>query len=146
MTSSAIDLFAAECSYAGFRHRRRVRFCKPNLIFVLDEVEGGAGTHLIEQYWHLGSPEAERRLQTAGQGFREYIQGGEYGWRSEAFGRKEQAVGIRISYQGKLPMLIGAVIDLCEVPGAAVLEMDRNGEEILLTYGTASSRFLPVAE
>ncbi len=140
--SARIDLLDAECTYSGFRHIRRVRFLKPDIIFVLDDIRGGPGSHLVEQYWHLGSEQEESRLQTAGYGFREYIQGGEYGWRSRALGHKEQAVTIRVSYQGVLPVCLGAVLDLAEEARRDVLQMQANDNEIVLTYGTASSRFL----
>src|SRR5579862_2625673 len=54
-TNAERDLLEAECRYGGFLHRRRVEFQKPAVIVIVDEIEGPAGDHDVEQLWHLGS-------------------------------------------------------------------------------------------
>jgi len=56
------DFLDASCSYGGFTHRRRILFLKPSRVVILDHVDGLAGEHLVEQFWHLASPEDAARL------------------------------------------------------------------------------------
>jgi hypothetical protein len=60
VTSAERDLLSASCAYGGFTHWRQVQFLKPDVVVVLDRVDGPDGEHLVEQYWHLDSP-ARRR-------------------------------------------------------------------------------------
>jgi hypothetical protein len=119
----AQDYLDAVVHCARFEHRRRVAFVKPNLMFVLDEVSGGGGEHLVEQFWHAGAP--VRRLDqasfaigsnavlaVAGPVDAELSEGAEYGWRSRALGCKEPAPVIRVSQNTTLPVRFVAMLDL----------------------------------
>jgi hypothetical protein len=57
-TSAECDVLEAECRYAGFIHRRRIEFQKPDLIVIVDEIQGPPGDHEVDQFWHLGSRHA----------------------------------------------------------------------------------------
>src|ERR1035438_3226386 len=56
------DFLDASCTYAGFTHRRRILFLKPDLLIIVDEVNGPPADHLIEQFWHLGTKDSLCRL------------------------------------------------------------------------------------
>jgi hypothetical protein len=48
-----VDACCSHASGAPIRHRRRILFLKPDLVFVIDDVEGDvSGAALIEQFWH----------------------------------------------------------------------------------------------
>jgi hypothetical protein len=98
------DYLDAECSYGGFTHRRQVRFTKPDVLHITDEVSGPPGEHEIEQLWHPASPEAERCLALDGEPRRTE------GWRSEVFGVKGASTVLGIYRKGELPVRIEATI------------------------------------
>jgi hypothetical protein len=121
LTNSAEDFLDATCRYRGLEHRRTIRFAKPNTIFVLDEVTGSGGPHLLEQFWHSGedvtveSPKSFRlgrsaRLLLPHDAALEV--GGENGWRSKVFGKKEPAAVICMSWKQELPARFATVIEL----------------------------------
>jgi hypothetical protein len=103
-TDADCDLLEAECRYAGFVHRRRVEFQKPDLVLVTDDVSGPAGEHGIEQLWHLGSMEARPRLALA--------EGAETleSWRSCAYGEKRLAPLLVVRRRCALPLRLEARI------------------------------------
>ncbi len=100
------DFLDSECSYRGFTHRRRVRFTKPDRIDITDEISGPAGEHKIEQFWHLGSEEAARRIVF--DGVAEEVEG----WRSDAFGEKHASPALRVRRRCELPVRLEARIEL----------------------------------
>ena len=120
------DEWAGFCEYRGFRHTRRVRLEKPGLVWIVDEIEGPAGDHLVEQFWHAGAETAalSPRLFRIGERARlalshaaELTRDGEHGWRSTAFGRKEAAPAIRAAVTGALPLRLAAVLDCSGAAG-----------------------------
>jgi len=127
-SGEARDYLDAECEYGGFRHRRRCVFVKPHRLFILDEVDGAPGAHVIEQFWHPG----ESVRQLSGNEFMigtrgllalsapdvELSWGGELGWRSLAFAEKREAPLIRVKAD-HLPARLAAVLDLSGSPGIA---------------------------
>ncbi len=104
-TTPQQDAAEAECSYAGFIHRRRVVFEKPHRVLVSDTILGPAGEHELLQSWHLGSAEARDRLQ---------VDGGELGeaWRSGAFGEKHAGPVVTVRRRSVLPYRLNATIQL----------------------------------
>jgi Heparinase II/III-like protein/Heparinase II/III N-terminus len=105
-TNHERDIIEAECGYAGFTHRRRVEFWKPDVFLITDDVSGPPGTHDVEQLWHLGSLEARTKLV-----LREDAELTE-SWRSTAFGEKFRTPMVRVRRRGELPMRLEARIDL----------------------------------
>jgi len=105
-TNDTRDLIEAECRYRGFTHRRSVEFQKPNVVLIIDEIDGLGGEHEIEQLWHLGSLEARERL--------ELPEGAEVvaSWRSAVFAEKHHAPMVRVSRRGSLPLRFEARINL----------------------------------
>jgi len=97
-TNADRDLLEAECSYAGFKHRRRVEFQKPDVILITDEIDGPPGEHDVEQLWHLGSLEAKERLVLPDGA--ELIEA----WRSDTFGEKHPAPVVRVRKRCTLPV------------------------------------------
>jgi uncharacterized heparinase superfamily protein len=108
-TSSQEDLLDAECIYCGFVHRRRVRFRKPHIIEIDDEIAGPPGEHLLEQFWHMGSEHDLRLFQFDGEV--EQL----CGERSKAFGQKQKSPEVRICRKTNLPARFHTVIDLSKV-------------------------------
>jgi hypothetical protein len=96
------------CRYRGFTHRRRLEWTGPASLVITDRVEGPLGDHQIEQFWHCGSP----TQFVAGNCFRigrhTTIEAPgaqlESGWRSVAFGTKQQTPVLRVERTGSLPM------------------------------------------
>jgi len=125
------DYLDAECRYRGFRHRRRVLFLKPRLLFILDDVEG-AEIH-AEQFWHLKGPVAMLtaacfRVAGAGTlvlalngGTAELGEAGEFGWQSLAFGVKEPSPVIVSRRNGKGTLRFGAVLGFTAPKSASEL-------------------------
>lgn len=151
-TSETGDYLDARCRYREFAHRRRIYFAKPDLFFILDEVEGPPGDRLVEQFWHpAGSavpigPGAFRlgsraRLLLCGAAA-ECETGGEHGWLSPAFGVRKPAPVIRAHVRGTLPVYLGAVLDLSGAAGPATLCMERTPDAVVLTLpGTPARTF-----
>jgi hypothetical protein len=107
-TSEEEDFLDAECVSRGVTHRRRIRFVKPDVVMVVDEISGPPGEHLMEQFWHLGSIEY-RDLIRVEEGA-ETVES----WRSEVFGAKHPAVTLRVSRKGALPLRLTTAIHLGE--------------------------------
>ena len=142
------DYLDAECRYGGITHRRRVLLLKPGLLFVLDDVEG-PGEVLLEQFWHAGQevtllgahacrigPHA--MLVFAPGGTVTCGRGGEHGWRSRVFGRREEAPFLCVSTRGLLPASLAAALALCppETPGR--LTLLREGGHCRLRHESAT--------
>jgi len=111
-TSEEEDVLDAECAYGGFVHRRRVRFHKPHLIEIDDEITGPPGEHLLEQFWHLASENDVPLFRFDGE--IEQLSGE----RSKAFGRKQSSPEVRISRTAQLPARFHTVLDLSKVLSA----------------------------
>jgi len=115
------DLLDAHCRYAGFLHRRRWVFLKPDLLLILDEVDGPPGEHLVEQFWHAGdSPETFDHLAFSRPA--EFVPA----WRSRVFGSKESAAARCVTYRGALPVSLAAAISFREP--LEHLALDDHGE------------------
>jgi hypothetical protein len=121
LTNFEEDFLDATCRYRGLEHRRRIRFKKPDVISVLDEVTGSGGPHLLEQFWHSGEEVTEEspRSFRLGHGARLLLPhdatleiGGENGWRSRVFGSKEPAAVICMARKQELPASFLTVIEL----------------------------------
>jgi hypothetical protein len=139
-TSSAeADWLDASCAYAGFTHRRRIRFVKPDRVIVLDTVEGladgPAGDHLLEQFWHLGASEDAARLASTAPA--ETLAG----WRSRALGLKEPAPVLRVVYRGPLPAQMAAVLDLSGDPAPGPIELRTEAGKTVVVWNGGSVEF-----
>lgn len=107
-STKEIDVFEAECRYRGFTHRRRLRFVKPDLVLLVDDVSGPEGEHLLEQFWHFGTNEANERL------ILEYPAEPVEAWRSRVLGQKEAAVATVVRRRVELPASMAAAILLSD--------------------------------
>jgi hypothetical protein len=121
-TEAERDLIDAECRYRGFRHRRRVLFVKPDLVIILDEIDGPGGDHVVEQFWHPGVVVTPVSAFAFRLGSRALLQFPEEarprlgeGWRSPAYGRKQPAPAITVRREGKLPCRMAAALSLGSV-------------------------------
>lgn len=120
----------AAVSYGGFRHRRRVFLWEPGAaVVVLDEVSSAdSAPHSLEQFWHWGPSTNGARLFSTLEESCETTTGGEHGWRSPAFGVRHQSPVTRILYQGPLPTVLGAWLDLAgAAPGRLDARPHRDG-------------------
>jgi hypothetical protein len=106
------DRAVALCRYQGFSHARRVEFLNGNEFEIIDQIEGPAGEHLIEQFWHFAQSPSETAPGTWSIGdIAEFIaEGGvlEDCWRSRYFGSKEAAPVIVVRRRAKLPISLRA--------------------------------------
>jgi heparinase II/III-like protein len=105
-TNAKRDAMEAECRYRGFTHRRSVEFQKPDVVLIVDEIEGPPGEHDVEQLWHLGSLDARARLVLP--------EGGELveSWRSSVFGEKHPSPMLRVRRRCALPVRLEAKVVL----------------------------------
>jgi hypothetical protein len=122
-SSDRRDFLDASCACAGFTHRRRVVFRKPDLVVVLDTVDSadGPGEHRLEQFWHLAAAEDAFRLSfSAPPGTQvENVEG----WRSRAFAAKEPSPVLCVKRLGPLPCAMAAVLDLSNSPRSGPVEV-----------------------
>jgi len=105
-TGADCDVLEARCHYRGFTQRRRVEFRKPDLLVVIDDIDGPAGEHNIEQLWHLGSPEVRERFDVSGDS--ELVNS----FRSPCFGQKQRSMMLRVHRRSRLPARLEARIHL----------------------------------
>jgi hypothetical protein len=128
------DQIDAQCAYAGFVHRRMVRFEEPGIVLILDEVTGPAGQHTIEQFWQLASPEGRVHLHVAPDAV------ACEGWESAVFGEKHPIPSLVVRRRTALPAQIAAAIDLTgnlpvsirELPAGAAFAWPGGTAELLL--------------
>jgi hypothetical protein len=112
------DLLNAECRYSGFVHRRRFLFLKPNVLFILDQVEGPAGEHLVEQFWHAAHADTFAQMVFSHKS--EAIET----WHSTVFGSKYPATARLIAYRGRLPLILAAAISFQTPPDHLAIEAE----------------------
>ena len=118
------DVVTGECLASGVRHQRTVKL-EDGRLLIRDEVTLPPGEHLVEQFWHPGlpaipfsptcyriGPYAEITFYTSGSTV-SYEQGGEYGWRWRAYGVKEEAPLITVSWRGSGRVEFETEITLC---------------------------------
>jgi hypothetical protein len=143
-STSESDFLDAECRYSGIVHRRRVLLLKPGLLLILDDVEG-AEEALLEQFWRPGQPVARRAANVYQIGGRAGLVfpdeaavscalGGEHGWRSRAFGSREEAPVLCVSSRGRLPASLAAALAIDPPEGPGGLHLRTEGEERRLRY------------
>jgi hypothetical protein len=140
-TSPDRDSLDASCAYGGFTHRRRALFLKrEQVLVVLDSVDGPAGEHLLEQFWHPGSLAGARRLSTSGTA--EVLEG----WRSHALCSREPAPLVRVAYRGPLPIDMAAVLDLSGAPSHGEVKLTAEDDDVVLEWGALRVRFPRVGQ
>jgi hypothetical protein len=120
------DCLAGECRYAGFHHRRRFLFRKPDLLVIVDQIEGPPGDHLVEQFWHAAGPAALTAVVFSRPA--EPVEG----WRSQQFGSKLSAPVRRVIHRGPLPVTLAAAVSFGAIPEILAL----NGTELTLHFPT----------
>jgi hypothetical protein len=117
--SAQQDYLHAACSYRGLRHQRQVWFQKPDLLVVLDTLEG-EGDHEFEQFWHAGADvarlgekhwrigEVAELAVNSDHGEGSVISG----WRADALGSKRPAPVICFTGKGRFPVRLATCIRL----------------------------------
>jgi hypothetical protein len=130
-SEAAHDFVDAECRYRGIRHRRRVLWIKPDVLFVLDDLDGPPGEHAIEQFWHL----ADEPVALGPACFR--VPGAmlvlsskaevESAWRSPVYGTKIAAPAIRAERREALPSVWATVLIFGDFDQPASLERTTDG-------------------
>jgi Heparinase II/III-like protein/Heparinase II/III N-terminus len=118
------DYLDATCAYGGLVHRRRIVFLKPTLLVLLDTVDGPAGEHLLEQFWHLGALSDASRFS-----FSAPVQTLE-SWRSLALCSKEPAPLLSVALRTPLPAHMAMVLDLSDHPASSALEIRAAGDGV----------------
>jgi hypothetical protein len=126
-----VDFLDATClsgaPAAPVKHRRRIVLCKPDVLLVVDDVDGPPGDHLVEQFWHPGA--AVERLPNA---FRigglcllfpgdipiEVEEGAECGWRSDVLGARAPATVLCRRARTPLPVRWATILLFSDSPEA----------------------------
>jgi hypothetical protein len=110
------DRAVGVCRYRGFLHTRTVEFANGNEFVIVDQIEGPAGEHLIEQFWHFAQTPSETASGTWSVGDRaDFSAEGsvlEGGWRSRCFAVKEAAPVIVVRRKTTLPVTLRARLRL----------------------------------
>ena len=148
MTKVEIYNFIAEQKLGVVSHRRRVVFVKPELLFVLDDIEGGQLA--VEQFWHPGGSVemlTPACFRIAGAGTLvlgpagiagELSEAGEFGWRSPVMGVKQPAPLIVCHQTGEQTVRLGAVLAFSAPPvSISALEIVSAGEEVTMILSGA---------
>jgi len=99
----------AQCSNRGVVHTRQIFWLAEGRWVIVDRVDGPAGEHLVEQFWHFAT-EADRGLLCFSEPV-ERLEGDESGWRSPVFGQKQPAPVYRARRRGSLPIVMAAAFD-----------------------------------
>ncbi len=114
-TDADQDHAVATCSYQGFTHTRTVDFTDSELT-VIDVIDGAAGEHDTEQFWHFALEPRSIGEQTWAIGdIAEFgVAGGvvEESWCSRCFGAKEPAWVIVARGHASLPVTVTARLKL----------------------------------
>jgi hypothetical protein len=137
------DFLDAVCRYRGLTHRRRFLMLRPaGLLIVADELSGPAGAHIAEQFWHLGIDPiflggqawriGSRTVLTIAPGSDVELQSG---WRSPAFGVREEAPVLCARRQSEFPIRMAAAIDFSGRDQPSTLSWDAK-----LVYESAAFR------
>ncbi len=121
------DYLDAICRYAGFTHRRRFFFLKPDLLVLVDDIEGPPGEHKLEWFWHLGNLEAAPARIILEDGLEVRTEtGGDYGWTAPLFGAKTEAPLLHVMRDTALPFQSAAALWL----GSGPATLRRKQEEL----------------
>lgn len=136
-TNDTEDSLIGQCKYGDILHRRLVRFVKPNLLFVLDYLNGSSGEHEIEQFWHLGFPEAKQRIFFA-ESHEE-----QKAWHSFVFGERHEALCLVVRRRLSFPACLAAAIVLDGNGEVQVSEKDDKAEFQILTGGERHYQQIP---
>jgi hypothetical protein len=102
------DSITAEWRANGVCHRRTILLDDQKLV-IRDRVELPPGEHLVEQHWHLGMPAAplDQACHKIGDLARIALRtktvdlASVRGWRSSAYGRREESPVLRTSWRGE---------------------------------------------
>jgi hypothetical protein len=105
------DRAVAICRYRGFTHTRTVEF-RNNEFSIVDQIEGPAGEHDVEQFWHSAIEPRQLSPGTWAIGnlaeFTAEAGVVEPSWRSRCFGSREPAWTLVVRRHATLPLTIHA--------------------------------------
>jgi hypothetical protein len=96
------------CTSGDVSHRRRVQFVVPDLLLVIDRVDGPSGEHDVEQFWHIASEADAVRIHSSHPAEPGRV------WRSRVYGQREPAPVLRAHRRTTLPVTLTTAIDLSE--------------------------------
>ncbi len=135
-SNAAGDTAIAECQYSGITHRRFIRFIKPNLVFILDAIDGPPGEHELEQFWHLATPEVRNRLFFGSPAQERDT------WHSPVFGAKQLSRSLVVRRAAALPANLATALILDgsgaftirEMPHAALFEWSDGANQRIFEF------------
>jgi hypothetical protein len=130
-SSAEADELDAVCRYRGLVHRRRVRFVKAGFFAIVDDIDGPAGEHEIEQRWHPG-PDAPIGRLVLEEPFEE-----EEGWRSPVFGEKIPARVVCVQRRTTLPCRVAAAV---LVGSDSSVRIARSGDRVNFLWERAGGK------
>lgn len=141
----------AECRYRTIVHRRRVMVMAASAIFVLDEIEGAGGEHLVEQFWHAGQPVtalSPNRLTIGDTGVFVCAPASpeiKPSWRSRAFAEKTAASMISVAWTAELPQMCATAFVFETSLPLADLSVERKGGMLTLSIPDYATIKIPAA-
>ncbi|MBV9759053.1 MAG: alginate lyase family protein [Acidobacteriaceae bacterium] len=121
--SESQDEVTGECRTGPIVHRRRVRFIKPDLVLILDRIEGPVGEHSLEQFWHLFRPEVKSQLFFGSSAHDHDCS------HSPVFGAKQPAQCLVVRRRAELPSTFAAAIVM------------RKGDSVVVTEHADHAKF-----
>ncbi len=114
----ANGLYQGTCRYRGIRHHRKLSL-ENHQLTIEDRVEGPAGEHLIEQFWHPGEAMVQISPRTFRIGTRATLEFDpaleiaiEDGWRSRTLGEKSPSPYLRAHKRCLLPASFKTILKL----------------------------------
>ena len=95
----------ATCRYRNICHRRRFMLAGSRTLYILDQLTGPEGKHLIEQFWHQGSPVT---IHSDAPARPELLEG----WRSRCLGSKEKSSVTVYRWRATFPVTVCTMVTL----------------------------------
>jgi Heparinase II/III-like protein/Heparinase II/III N-terminus len=117
IAAASADFLDASCHYKGFVHRRRLHWLRAKgVLFVLDEITGPEGVHLVEQFWHPGEPITTHSpccVEVGANTTLIFTKTPDLmnGWRSTVLYERRPTTMICVTQTGYLPLTMGSAID-----------------------------------
>ena len=128
----------AECRYREIAHRRRFLLVGKRVLFVVDQLIGPEGSHVLEQFWHLGADSEGMTLVSNAPVAANLIDG----WRSRCLGSREKSPVLLYRWSAPFPVTVATAL-VFEQPakGATLLVMEQSDGVLLKVPGIAEAVF-----
>lgn len=96
----------AECRYREIAHRRRFFLVGKRVLFLVDHLAGPEGSHVLEQFWHLGADSGGLTVLSNAPVAPQLIDG----WRSRCLGSQEKSPVILYRWSAPFPVTVATAL------------------------------------